>query len=230
MVNKKYIQPVKFKTELKKSSAILRVQEYVNENIGDFLDGEEVSFEYIDEFGEVAYASAIVKVVNGSAKLYVAVNENDTIRIIDTPEAPKDKKSLWITDFSVEDDQPRDIYEAFNSLSSEYKKLKDAGIIHDVILRDCTFKPGCSSVKHKLIISDHGNPKPFQSFSIIEQILQEKRNLSLPVHLYILPTHDSGEYPTDDSKIVPEKDIFPHFVDTIWEIICKRAKIELQEE
>ena len=110
------------------------------------------------------------------------------------------------------------------------QKLKDAGIIHDVILRDCTFKPGCSSVKHKLIISDHGNPKPFQSFSIIEQILQEKRNLSLPVHLYILPTHDSGEYPTDDSKIVPEKDIFPHFVDTIWEIICKRAKIELQEE
>ena len=47
----RYIQPVKFKTELKKSSAILQIQEYVNENIGNFLDGEEISFEYIDEFG-----------------------------------------------------------------------------------------------------------------------------------------------------------------------------------
>ena len=130
----KYIQPVKFKTELKKSSAILQVQEYVNENIGDFLDGEEISFEYIDEFGDTAYASAIVKIVNGTAKLYVAVNENDTIKIVETPEAPKDTKSLWVTDFSTEEDQPRDIYEAFNSLSSEYKKLKEIVERHDYAL------------------------------------------------------------------------------------------------
>ena len=130
----RYIQPVKFKTELKKSSAILQIQEYVNENIGKFLDGEEISFEYIDEFGDTAYASAIVKIVNGTAKLYVAVNENDTIRIVETPEAPKDTKSLWVADFSTEEDQPRDIYEAFNSLSSEYKKLKEIVERHDYAL------------------------------------------------------------------------------------------------
>lgn len=133
MVSKKYIQPVKFKTELRKSSAILRVQEFINDNIGDFLDGEEVSFEYVDEFGDHAYASAIVKIQNGSAKLYVAVNENDTIRIIDTPEAPADKKSLWLSDYTL-DDQPVDIYEAFNSLSSEYKKLKEMVEKHDYAL------------------------------------------------------------------------------------------------
>lgn len=133
MVSKKYIQPVKFKTELRKPSAILRVQEFINDNIGDFLDGEEVSFEYVDEFGDQAYASAIVKIQNGSAKLYISVNENDTIRIIDTPEAPTDKKSLWLSDYTL-DDQPVDIYEAFNSLSSEYKKLKEMVEKHDYAL------------------------------------------------------------------------------------------------
>lgn len=130
---KKYIQLPKFQSELTKQKAILQLQSYINDNISEFLDTEEVGLEYKGEDGKTVYSTVLVRIVDGKAKVYASIEDSETLKIVETEEEPKDKKSLWVTNFSV-DDQPTDLVEAFNSLLSEYKKLKELVEKHDYAL------------------------------------------------------------------------------------------------
>ena len=134
-MDRKYIQPKVFQAHQKKSNAIRLVQEYVNKHIGEFLNGEEITIEYRDENGSQAYCSALVKIDNGVPTIYAAVNENDTVKIVDTENEPKDRNSLWLSDFDPLDGE-KNIYEAFISLRDEYKKLRDLVEKHEYALNN----------------------------------------------------------------------------------------------
>jgi len=121
------------------------------------------------------------------------------------------------------EDLLEEIQDQFNA------SLNDKDKIQNIILRDCTFKLGCSSAKSKLFVSDSGEARPYQNFSMIEQLLKERKYFSLPVHLYFLPTHTTGEYPTDTSGINKEEDMFNKLVHIMWDVICKNTKIKEEE-
>lgn len=132
-IGKKYIQLPKFQTHQGKKETISLVEKHINENLSNFKDGEEISIEYKGQDGGQMYSTAVIKITDGIAKLFVSIEDSETLKIVDTVGEPKDKNALWVTDFSV-DDQPSNIYEAFMSLSSEYKKLKEIVERHDYAL------------------------------------------------------------------------------------------------
>lgn len=102
--------------------------------------------------------------------------------------------------------------------------LSSLGKIQDVILRDCTFKSGCATVKNKLMIADNGEAKPFQSYSTIEQIFKERRNFSIPIHLYYLPRYAKDAQSSDDFKIDVLEDLYPQFVESTWNVVIKKIE------
>lgn len=134
-MSKKYIQPKVFQAHQKKSSAIRLVQQYVVEHINEFLNGEEVTIEYLDENDVQAFCSALIKIDNGVPTIFVAVNENDTVKIVSTENEPKDRNSLWLSDYDPLDGE-KNIYEAFISLRDEYKKLKELVEKHEYALNN----------------------------------------------------------------------------------------------
>lgn len=101
-------------------------------------------------------------------------------------------------------------------------KVSDKNVIQDIIIRDCTFKPGCATVKNMLMIADNKIAKPFQNYSIIEHVFQEKKNYSLPIHLYYLPKYSESAHHFDDFKVDTANDIFPYLIESIWEIIQQK--------
>ncbi len=125
--------------------------------------------------------------------------------------------------------------ELFSQIQEEInKKLStEDGKVQDIILRDSTFKSGCTTAKSILMIADNKIAKPFQNYSIIEHVFQEKRNHSLPIHLYYLPKYSEDAENFDDFKVDKANDIYPQLVETIWDIIKQRitfvAKLEKQE-
>lgn len=117
-----------------------------------------------------------------------------------------------------------EIQHSLNSILSSLDKIQD------VILRDCTFKSGCATVKNKLMIADNGEAKPFQSFSTIEQIFKERRNFSIPIHLYYLPRYDKDAQSSDDFKINVFDDLYPQFVEAVWNVVIKKIESNMEME
>lgn len=132
-MSKKYVQLQKFQTHQPKRAAISLVERHINENLSNFKDGEEIAIEYTGEDGEQAYVSAIVKNDGTAASVYVPVNEFETLKITDSENEPEDKKSLWLTEYSLEPGH-ENIHETVSSLLAEYKKLKEIVLRHDYAL------------------------------------------------------------------------------------------------
>lgn len=126
---------------------------------------------------------------------------------------------------------PEDKYELYNEIQqSLLEVLSTLNKIQDVILRDCTFKSGCATAKNKLMIADNGEAKPFQNFSTIEQIFKERKNFSIPLHLYYLPCYDNTAQSSDDFKLNLSEDLYPQFVEATWEVISKRIENNTKTE
>lgn len=136
MINKKYIQLPLFKTNLVKSSAVMALREYVQENIESFFNGEEIGVSYIGPDGAEMYSTAIVKIENGSAEIYVSIEENESLRIVETEEEPKDKEVLWLTNDSDGEDSSSasNLREELSSLKETLKSLKAVVERHDYAL------------------------------------------------------------------------------------------------
>lgn len=107
--------------------------------------------------------------------------------------------------------------------------LVDQNKVEDCILRDCTFKSGCSTGKNVLYVADHGNAKPINNYSNIEQGLRIEKFLSAPFHLYYLPrwvTEGNGYYRQLEAK----KDIYPALADAFLQSLVKMCNVEHTEE
>lgn len=97
--------------------------------------------------------------------------------------------------------------------------------VQDVIIRDCSFKLGCPTPKNELFVADRGIAKPLKNYSIIEHILKEKRNYSLPIHLYYLPKYSNSAKSPDDFVVNIEENIYPQLVEAIWSVVKQRICI-----
>jgi len=123
MEQKKLIQLPRYKfSNLKKAEAINAMNEYINEHLNEFTDGEEITLRYLDNNGESQCSvNAIIDIGKNNnnktvASLSVDIGEYDTVKIIETEEEPEDKESLWLTDWDKS---------AYTSdLKSEVKLLK----------------------------------------------------------------------------------------------------------
>ena len=125
---------------------------------------------------------------------------------------------------------PEDRVEFFREVQESLNEvLKPLDKIQDVIIRDCSFKLGCAGGKNILMVSDGGSAKPFQNYSIIEHILQEKRNDGLPMHLYYLPKLSESVTSPYDFSIDKTRDIYPQLSDTIWQNVIKRIHEDRNE-
>lgn len=134
----KYIQIPNFKTSLPRHLAIRRVIEYINENISDFVDGEEISVEYISTNGDSVVATAIVKKNGNSASIYTSIEDSDTIKIVESENEPSDKEVLWLTEDSEDEggdeDASQNLKAEIASLKKTIKKLENVVNRHDYAL------------------------------------------------------------------------------------------------
>lgn len=134
--DKKYLQLPRFQTHQRKSVAISLVENHINENLDKFVDGEEIAIEYKGSNGEQMYSTAVVKKTNGVAKLFVSIEESETLKIVEGDTEPVDKKALWVT----EDTDPEDgestenLKEEVKTLKATIKKLEEAVNRHDYAL------------------------------------------------------------------------------------------------
>lgn len=125
---------------------------------------------------------------------------------------------------------PEDKIEFFREVQDSLNEaLKPLNKIQDVIIRDCSFKLGCASGKNILMVFDGGSAKPFQNYSIIEHILQAKRNDGLPMHLYYLPKLSEKVTSPYDFSIDKISDIYLHLSDAIWHNVIKRINEDKSE-
>ena len=117
-MDKKYIQLPRFQTHKYKNAAIIAVENHINQNLSDFIDGEEIVIEYLDAFGNQVYSTAVIRKKNNEpAKLFVSIEENESMRIVDSDTEPEDKKVLWLTeDEQSEEDAKENYREEIDSL------------------------------------------------------------------------------------------------------------------
>lgn len=136
--DKKYLQLPRFQTHQRKSVAIALVENHINdaENIDKFFDGEEIAIEYKGSNGEQMYTTAVVKKTNGVAKLYVSIEESETLKIVASDAEPVDKKVLWITEDTDPDDgeSTENLKEEVQTLKATIKKLEETVNRHDYAL------------------------------------------------------------------------------------------------
>lgn len=136
-MEKKYLQLPRFQTHQTKSEAISLVEQHVNENLGDFKDGEEIIVEYLNEYGIQVYSPAVIKIDNNEAKIDVAIIDSDTLKIFEGQEEPIDKDNLWLAD--VEDSEitsgeTSNLREEIKLLKKTIKSLQDVVNKHDYAL------------------------------------------------------------------------------------------------
>ena len=144
MSDKKYIQPQRFQTTLPKASAISRVEEYINEHIADYKNGEEIVVDYIKEWVEngvtktlTISAPAIVIKNNGQpAKIFVSVSDDDTLKIVESEQEPQDTKALWLTDITSGDTsgETSNLREEVKLLKQTIAYLQQLVLKHDYAL------------------------------------------------------------------------------------------------
>lgn len=97
MANIKHIQFPQYLKNADKKTAIAALEAKLNETPNDFVNGEEVILEY-EEQGVICSASAIINKKNGNIKIFVALNEFETVKIVESENEPEDKESLWLSD------------------------------------------------------------------------------------------------------------------------------------
>lgn len=136
-MDKKYIQLPRFQTHRTKSDAISLVERHINVNIAEFFDGEEIVIEYISPEGNQMYSTAVIKINDGIAKLFVSIEESETLKIVETEEEPQDKDVIWLTDKlddDEEDVETMNLRAEVSLLKSELQKIKNLVNRHDYAL------------------------------------------------------------------------------------------------
>lgn len=135
----KYLQLPRFETHSTKAGAISLVKNHINENIEDFKDGEEIIIEYLGSSGEPMYSTAVVKKNNGTARIYVSIEEHETLKVVESDVEPIDKSVIWLS--TAEDEEvPETEGETANLraevdlLKSELKKMQTLVNKHDYAL------------------------------------------------------------------------------------------------
>lgn len=131
---KKYIQVPKYITQFGRVGSIRFVEQYINENIDDFRDGEIIGIEYYDENNEPVTANAIVKIEGRNATVYASVTEKDTIRVIESEEEPKDKSVIWLSDDGESGETSEGLRQMIRKLEEEIRGLKSIIERHDYAL------------------------------------------------------------------------------------------------
>lgn len=113
-MDKTQIQFPRYLINKPKHEAIPIMETYVNENISDFIDGEEITIRYLGADGKIRSVNAVVNIpANGAeATVSIEIGEADTMKIIekDGNEGIDDKDSLWLSDNW--DDEVASIYPA----------------------------------------------------------------------------------------------------------------------
>lgn len=111
-MDKTQIQFPRYRINKPKHEAIPIMEAYVNNNIGEFIDGEEITIRYIGTDGNMRSVNAVVNIDNGQATVSVEISETDTVKIIESAgtEGIEDKESLWLSDNW--DDEVASIYPA----------------------------------------------------------------------------------------------------------------------
>ena len=134
---KKYLQLPRFQTHQQKSVAISLVEQHINKNLDEFRDGEEIVIEYMNPDGSQMYSTAVVKKTDDAAKLFVSIEESETLKIVETDDEPRDKDVIWLTDkldIDEEDAETENLKAEVSLLKSELKKIKDLVNRHDYAL------------------------------------------------------------------------------------------------
>lgn len=101
MVEKTQIQLPRYFVNKAKNEAIETLTQYINDNLSDFIDGEEITLRYKNaKDGTISSVNAIVDITEGVASLSVEIGEKDTIKIVekDGLEPIEDEESLWLSD------------------------------------------------------------------------------------------------------------------------------------
>lgn len=82
-----------------KEIAINTVQDYIINNVSHFHDGESIVIRFKNENGKILSAHVIINIDNeGEVSLSFELNSEETIKIVETKEEPKDLDSLWLSD------------------------------------------------------------------------------------------------------------------------------------
>ncbi len=82
-----------------KEIAINTVQDYIINNVSHFHDGESIVVRFKNENGKILSAHVIINIDNeGEVSLSFELNAEETIKIVETKEEPKDLDSLWLSD------------------------------------------------------------------------------------------------------------------------------------
>lgn len=83
-----------------KHEAIETMTSYINGNLNEFVDGEEITLRYRGNNGSICSVNAIVDIVDGTASLSCEIGEIDTLKIVESggTEGIADKNSLWLSD------------------------------------------------------------------------------------------------------------------------------------
>lgn len=101
-MDKTQIQFPRYLINKPKHEAIPIMETYVNDNIEEFIDGEEIAIRYLGTDGKIRSVNAIVNIPSngGEATVSIEIGETDTMKIIekDGNEGLDDKDSLWLSD------------------------------------------------------------------------------------------------------------------------------------
>ena len=93
-----------------KEIAINTVQDYIINNVSHFHDGESIVVRFKNENGKILSAHVIINIDNeGEVSLSFELNSEETIKIVETKEEPKDLDSLWLSDDGENGDEKDEI-------------------------------------------------------------------------------------------------------------------------
>ena len=133
------IQHVKLPTfnfgNLSKNEAISGMVEVINDSKSEFTDHEEIIIRYTDVKGELSSVHCIVNLPEGEdANISVLINENDTLKIVETDEEPEDKESLWLTNWDEEHPEVSDLRGEVAHLKNVILEMQEIINRHDYAL------------------------------------------------------------------------------------------------
>lgn len=161
-MSKKYLQLPRFQTHQPKKDAVALVERHVNKNISDFKDGEEVSIEYAGPDGQQMCSIAVVQIRDGAAKLFVSIEENESLRIFESDSEPSDKDVLWLSDYSDEDEsgETSNIRQELIDLRKAFKELKETVNRHDYALSSTIAGGDIVTNSEKYGLENSSTPEP----------------------------------------------------------------------
>lgn len=143
-----------------KADAISAVRSYINsKKEEEFTDREEINIRYKSEKGEDCITTATVISGENEWNLTVALNDLDTVKIIEQSgtTAPSDKDAIWLSDFFDEEHPTENFKQELIALREEVKWLRELVNKHDYALSS-TIAGGDMIVNSEKYDEENENP------------------------------------------------------------------------